>query len=112
MVPAAYLANSVVAAVSTSVREATTTRTPWAARPRHMARPIPLLPPVTIATLPCNVIAVPSASAACTHADASCIAPAYGTLHEHCCARGLVYEYTQLIEFIMFTDFTRKNVTC
>src|SRR5215475_1076493 len=61
MVPAAYLANSVPAEVSTSVRDATTTCAPCPANPRHIARPMPRLPPVTIATLSRNVIATPYA---------------------------------------------------
>src|SRR6266851_2173636 len=59
MVPAAYLANSVPAEGATSVRDATTTFAPCPAKPRHIARPMPRLPPVTIATLPRNVIATP-----------------------------------------------------
>src|SRR3989442_4620059 len=62
MVPAAYLANSVPADVSTSVRDATTTLAPCPAKPKHIARPMPRLPPVTIATLSRNVIATPCAA--------------------------------------------------
>src|SRR2546425_3458249 len=62
MVPAAYLANSVPADVSTSVRDVTTTLAPCPAKPKHIARPMPRLPPVTIATLSRNVIATPCAA--------------------------------------------------
>src|ERR1043165_5679803 len=58
MVPAADRVNSVPAEDSTSVRDATTTFAPCAANPRHMARPMPRLPPVTSATLSRNVIAI------------------------------------------------------
>src|SRR6185295_5893057 len=61
MVPAAYLVNSVPVDVSTSVRDATTTLAPCAAKPRHIARPMPRLPPVTSATLSRNVIVIPCA---------------------------------------------------
>src|SRR4051794_35014746 len=63
MVPAAYRVNSVPADVSSSVRDATTTLAPCAAKPRHIARPMPRLPPVTSATLLRNVIAFPCAGA-------------------------------------------------
>src|SRR5687768_2422801 len=63
MVPAAYLVNSVPVDVSTSVRDATTTLAPCPAKPRHIARPMPRLPPVTSATLSRNVITTPCAGA-------------------------------------------------
>src|SRR5688572_6108440 len=59
MVPAAYVANSVPVDASTSVRDATTTLAPCPAKPTHIARPMPRLPPVTSATLSRNVIATP-----------------------------------------------------
>src|SRR3954454_20407488 len=64
MVPAAYLVNSVPADVSTSVRDATTTLAPCRAKPRHIARPMPRLPPVTSATLSRNVTALSVVTAA------------------------------------------------
>src|SRR5512132_1587731 len=59
MVPEANFSNVVPAELSTSVRAATTTLAPLDARPRQMARPMPRLPPVTSATLSCNVIMTP-----------------------------------------------------
>src|SRR5687767_3307851 len=73
MVPAAYLVNSMPVDASTSVRDATTTLAPCAAKPRHIARPMPRLPPVTSATLSRNVIAIPCAGVTptlpCKHSE-------------------------------------------
>src|SRR5688572_2816792 len=81
MVPAAYLVNSVPVDVSTSVRDATTTLAPCPAKPRHIARPMPRLPPVTSATLSCNVIAIPCAGATPTKsADTITRNGCFGTL--------------------------------
>ena len=52
MVPEPYFRNGESGGGSFSVREATTTWAPAAANARDIARPIPRLPPVTMATLP------------------------------------------------------------
>src|SRR5215510_10354428 len=107
MVPAAYVANSVPAEVSTSVRDATTTLAPCPAKPRHIARPMPRLPPVTSATLSRNVIATPCAGATptlpCKHSTPSGRWRASVPRHlgtSHCCKVPILISYVH--RFFLF----------